>query len=130
LGVHTDTIEALLVRTRGKLLGLLETAVLCGGTLTFANEMLDHGFVRLSIDAEGGDVFIPVQSDRMRLGDRVSALIASDYLNAPEAYAALYVCHRCEAVVFDEGAHRQRKCSARRRSRAMTSAPRPPSRAS
>ncbi|MCW5835736.1 MAG: hypothetical protein KIS78_25270, partial [Labilithrix sp.] len=52
---------------------------------------------------------------RMGLRDRVSALFVADYLNAPEAYAALYVCHRCEEVVFDDDARQLGMCWRHRR---------------
>lgn len=54
-------------------------------------------------------------ADGMRLLDRVRTLFVADYLDDPVAYRTLYVCHRCEAVVFDESARRIGMCSAHRR---------------
>ena len=52
----------------------------------------------------------------MRLRDRLRSLFAADYLNAPYTYAELFVCHRCEAVVFDEHAKQLGICGAHRMS--------------
>jgi len=52
----------------------------------------------------------------MRLRDRVASLFVADYLNNPAAYSHLYVCHHCEAIVFEQGARERGMCSAHLRS--------------
>jgi hypothetical protein len=115
--VSPETLEELLVTTRSRMLAFLETAVLANGSLAFAGEVVERGFVRrAAADHDDGDgVWIPVDGARMRLMDRVRALFVADYLNAPEFYQALYVCHRCERVVFDKRARELGMCNAHRR---------------
>jgi hypothetical protein len=59
---------------------------------------------------------VPVDGARVRLRERVQSLFAADYLNAPYTYADLFVCHRCEAIVFDEHTKRVGICGAHRTS--------------
>jgi hypothetical protein len=114
--ISDDTIEALVTRVRGQLIASLEKAALEFGSLEFADEMVERGLVRKVVDAEGRDAWIPVDSQRMRLRDRLRALFTADYLNAPYTYAELFVCHRCEAVVFDDHAKDVGICGAHRMS--------------
>lgn len=113
--VEPAAVEALLRSTRGRLLAALEKAALAGGALAFAGEVVARGLVRRATDTHGEDTWLPVDVPRTGLRDRVSALFVADYLNAPDAYAALYVCHRCEDVVFDEDARTLGMCSRHRR---------------
>jgi len=110
--VDPKSIDELLTNARSRMLAVLEKAALSDGTLELAGEMIDRGLVRRAVDEDGVEVWIPVDGARMRLHDRVAALFASDYLNDPIAYRTLYVCHRCERVVFDEGARQIGMCSA------------------
>jgi hypothetical protein len=110
--VPAETIELILQTTRARLVAALEKAVGSGGVLDFADEAIDKGFVRRAIDEEGFEVWVPVDNARMRLEDRVGSLFAADFLNDPQAYASLYVCPRCESVVFEEGARVAGMCSA------------------
>lgn len=114
--ISDDTIEALVTRVRGQLIASLEKAALEFGSLEFADEMVERGLVRKVVDAEGRDAWIPVDAQRMRLRDRLRALFTADYLNAPYTYAELFVCHRCEAVVFDDHAKEVGICGAHRMS--------------
>lgn len=109
-----NDVKELVARVRGQLLASLEKAALEYGTLDFAEEARERGLVRQMVDDEGRDVWIPVDAPRMRLRDRVRSLFAADYLDTPYAYAELFVCHRCEAVVFDEAAKRVGVCGAHR----------------
>lgn len=113
--VHTPapaaSVEALLVSARGQLLASLETAVLDLGTLDFIDDMVGRGLVRKTLDADGRSAWIPVDSPRLLLRDRLRSLFAADYMNIPYDYAQLFVCHRCEAVVFDERAKRRGVCT-------------------
>jgi hypothetical protein len=113
--IPAATIEELVGRVRSHLLAALERVVLSQGELEFADDMLDRGYVRRAIDRDGIFVWIPVDGARMRLRDRLRALFAADYLNDTSSYASLFVCHRCEAVVFDEDAKRLGFCAAHRR---------------
>lgn len=112
--VAEETIEKLVTRVRGQLIASLEKGALEYGTLEFTDEIVERGLVRKVVDAEGRDAWIPVDGPRMRLRDRIEALFTADYLNAPYSYVELFVCHRCEAVVFDEQAKRRGLCGSHR----------------
>ncbi len=113
--VEPEAIEDLIVRVRQQLVASLEKAALDEGVLDFADDALARGIVRKTKDEAGEEVWVPVDVSRMRLRDRLRSLFAADYLNTPEAYIELFVCHRCEAVVFDEGAKRLGICGAHKR---------------
>lgn len=113
--VSSDTIEELVTRTRSRIVASLETAALADGTLDFAVDAMDRAMVRRALDVDGEVVWVPADNTRMRLEDRVRSLFAADYLNDPGAYAALYVCHRCENVVVDENAKRLGACGNHKR---------------
>src|SRR5205823_3217663 len=74
------------------------------------DDIVDRSLVRKVVDAEERDAWVPVDGSRMRLRDRLRSLFAADYLNNPYVYTELFVCHRCEAVVFDEHAKRLGIC--------------------
>jgi hypothetical protein len=114
-GLDDQTIEELVTRVRAQLTASLETAALGDGTLEFAVDAMDRGLVRRALDLDGEVVWVPADNTRMRLKDRVRSLFAADYLNDPGAYAALYVCHRCETVVLDENAKRLGACQNHKR---------------
>lgn len=113
------SIEDLLTHVRGQLIASLEKAALDLGFLDFVEEVVERGLVRQVTDADGRDAWIPVDGARMRLRDRLRSLFTADYLNAPYSYAELFVCHRCEAVVFDEHTKRVGICGAHRASGAV-----------
>jgi hypothetical protein len=114
-GLDPDTVEELLTTTRGRVLATLEKAALGDGSLDFADDLIERGLVRRARGDEGLEVWIPVDAARLRLKDRVGSLFVADYLNDPIAYGTLYVCHRCEAVVFDEDAREMGMCSVHQR---------------
>ena len=115
VSIDPQRIDELLTTTRGRILAALEKAALSDGALDLADEMIDRGFVRRAMDEDGMEVWVPVDGARMRLVDRVRTLFVADYLDDPVTYRSLYVCHRCEAVVFDEGSRQVGMCSAHRR---------------
>ena len=117
--IPEETIENLLVHVRGQLLASLEMAALEFGALEFTESLVERGLVRRMIDAEGRDAWVPVDAARMRLRDRIESLFAADYLNAPYTYADMFVCPRCEAVVFDAHAKRNGICGTHRISGAV-----------
>jgi hypothetical protein len=117
--IPEEAIEDLLTHVRGQLLASLEMAATRAGALDFVGELLERGLVRPVIDAEGREAWIPVDGARVRLRQRLQSLFAADYLNAPYTYAELFVCHRCEAVVFDAHAKRAGICGAHRMSDAV-----------
>jgi len=96
-----ESIEELMTRVRGHVLAALEKAALEIGEPEFTAETVERGFVRRAVDADGMTGWVPVDGARMRLRDRLRSLFVADFLAAPEVYADLLVCHRCEAVVFD-----------------------------
>ena len=114
--VTEQSIDDLLIRVRGQLLASLEKAALELGALDFVEDVVIRGLVHQAIDAEGREAWIPVDSARVRLRDRLHSLFAADYLNAPYTYAELFVCHRCEAIVFDEHAKQLGICGSHRTS--------------
>lgn len=124
---HADidgtSLEELVTRVRSQVMASLETAALDFGRIDFADDALERGIVRKAMDEEGALCFVPVDSPRLRLRDRVRSLIAADYLSVPYAYADLFVCHRCESVVFDERAKQAGVC---RRHRISGAVPRSP----
>ena len=117
--IPEETIENLLVHVRGQLLASLEMAALEFGALDFTESLVERGLVRRMIDSEGRDAWVPVDAARMRLRDRIESLFAADYLNAPYTYADMFVCPRCEAVVFDAHAKRSGICGTHRISGAV-----------
>jgi hypothetical protein len=112
--ISPEAIETLVTRVREQLIASLEKAALEFGGLRFADHIVDRGLVRKVIDADGRDAWIPVDFARLRLKDRLQALFTADYLNAPYTYTELFVCHRCEAVVFDDNAKRVGICGSHR----------------
>jgi len=114
--ISEESIEALVTHVRGQLIASLERAALEFGSLDFSDEIAERGLVRKVIDADGRDAWVPVDASRLRLRDRVRALFTADYLNAPYTYAELFVCHRCEALVFDDHAKQAGICGAHRMS--------------
>jgi hypothetical protein len=113
--IDDATIEELVTRVRQQLIGSLESAALQGGALDFADDAIERRLVRRAKTAQGEPVWIPVDGSRMRLRDRLRGVLAADYLNRPEAYRDLYVCHFCENVVFDAGARAAGSCNAHKR---------------
>ena len=105
-------IDDLLLLTRCRMLAALEEAAMSDGVLAGADGLIERGLVRRAFDDEALEVWIPIDAPRTRLKDRLSALFVADYLNDPVAYGALYVCHRCEAVVFDANAKLAGMCAA------------------
>jgi len=118
--VSAETIELILRTAHARLVAALEDAVASGGVLDFADAAMDKGFVRPAVDADGFEVWVPVDAARMRLEERVGSLFVADFLNDPQAYASLHVCPRCRIVTFDEGACTTGTCSAVRRSGLFT----------
>lgn len=105
-----NEVERLVIRVRGQILAALENAALDGGALGFAPDITRRGLIRRAVDLMGNELWIPRDMLRMRLRDRVEALFAVDYLNAPAAYADLLVCHLCEGIVFDHAAKQLGMC--------------------
>jgi hypothetical protein len=113
--IQEETLELIVARVRQQILASLEKAALEDGTLDFAEDAVARGIVQKAITEDGEEVWVPVDASRMRLRDRVRSLFVADYLNAPESYAELFVCHRCEAIVFDAGAKDLGVCAAHKR---------------
>ena len=112
--IAAQTIESLVTHVRGQLIASLEKAALELGALEFTEDTVERGLVQQMVDAEERAAWVPVDGARMRLRDRVRSLFTADYLNAPYAYTELFVCHRCEAVVFDQHAKRVGICGVHR----------------
>ena len=111
----TDTaIDALLSRVRTQLVVSLERAALEGGALDFSGDILLRGVVKRAVSADGEDVWFPVDAARLRLRDRLRSLFVAHYMNDPASYDTLFVCHRCEDVVFDEVAKELGTCARHR----------------
>jgi hypothetical protein len=113
--VQERTLGELLASVHESLLTSLVEASQHDGLLPFADEVVERGHARKAVDADGVPVWVPVDLPRMRLVDRVRALFAADYLNAPDAYLDLYVCGRCNTLVFDGSTKRLGLCAAHMR---------------
>jgi hypothetical protein len=105
--IEEPAIEHLLVSVRGQILAGLELAALDHGTPDFIEDALIAQHVR-RVDVGGEMGWVPVDITRMRLKDRVASLFVADYLNRPDDYRNLFVCHLCESITFDGrcGQHR------------------------
>jgi hypothetical protein len=125
--ISDESIESLVTRVRGQTIASLEKAALEFGSLEFADGIVARGLVRRVVDSEGREAWIPIDAPRVRLRDRVRSLFVADYLNAPYAYAELFVCHRCEAIVFDARAKRTGICGSHRMSGVVPRDEAPPS---
>lgn len=112
--VSSESVESLVTRVRVQMIASLEKAALELGAPRFTDEVVERGLVRRVFDFDGREAWIPVDAARMRLKDRIQALFTADYLNVPYDYTELFVCHRCEAVVFDRHAKRVGICGAHR----------------
>jgi hypothetical protein len=113
--LEPEAIDELVVRVRGEVLASLARAALEYGAIDFADDAVTRGIVRKAQAETGESAWVPVDIARMRLRDRLRSLFAADYLNAPATYTELFVCQRCEAVVFDAGAKRLGVCAAHKR---------------
>jgi hypothetical protein len=112
--ITEEAVDVLLTRVRAQLVASLEKAALEGGVLDFSEEMLRRGLVTRALGDEGEDVWLPLDTSRSRLRDRVRALFVAHSLNDPASYETLFVCHRCEAVVFDAIAKETGVCNRHR----------------
>jgi hypothetical protein len=108
-------IAALVAGVREQVLAELESAVLEDGELGFVETVVGQGLVQRGLDTKGRDVWVPVDTPRAKLRDRVRSLFAADFLNAPDEYVQLYVCHYCESVVLDVDAKRRSMCRRHRK---------------
>lgn len=113
--LEEPTVERLLAHVHEDLLGAIVVATHRDGALEFAEPAVEMGHVRKALDADGVGVWVPVDRTRMRLVDRVRSLFTADYLNAPDAYAELFVCAQCGGLVFDGSGKRVGLCAAHRR---------------
>ncbi len=113
--VEERALAELLTSVHDELLAALIVASQHDGALPFADEVALLAHVRKAVDADGVPVWVPVDLPRMRLVDRVRALFAADYLNAPDAYLDLSVCGRCNTLVFDGALKRLGRCVAHMR---------------
>ena len=98
--IEEEAIEHLLVSVRGQILAGLELAALDHGTPDFIEDALIAQHVR-RVDTRGGTAWVPIDVARMRLKDRVASLFVADYLNRPDDYRHLHVCHLCETITFE-----------------------------
>jgi hypothetical protein len=105
--IDEPAIEHLLVSVRGQILAGLELAALDHGTPDFIEDALIAQHVR-RVGVGGETAWVPVDVTRMRLKDRIASLFVADYLNRPDDYRNLFVCHLCETISFDGrcGQHR------------------------
>ena len=108
LGAQIDRIVR---ETRWHVLASLEGLALPDGRHRFVDRALAASQIVARKDSEGCAVWVPVDVPGMRLTARVESLFAADYLTRPSDYGTdLFVCHRCECVVFDREARRRGDC--------------------
>jgi hypothetical protein len=114
--VDDEAVEELVRRARLDVVGSLAEAAEGDGILDFVEACVERALVRRAEGADGLEVWVPVDGSRVRLRDRVWSLFAADYLNDAIAYEQeLFVCPKCESVVFDEGSRRLGLCAAHKR---------------
>jgi hypothetical protein len=103
---------AMVVRdARWHVLAQLEAAALPRAELSFSDRLFALGYV-VPAWADDGIAWLPVDRARGgRLRTRVLSLFAADALARPRDYTeTLFICHRCDLVVFDAVARRQGSC--------------------
>ncbi len=83
-------------------LALLEELALPDGESDYVDAAIQSGALVQGEDELATPVWLPVDVPRMFLRDRLRALFVADYLMSPDDYVReLFVCDRCERVVFD-----------------------------
>jgi hypothetical protein len=109
----TEQLDRIVREARWHVLASLEALALPQGQHRFVDRALAAQHLAPRKDSRGVVVWVPVCLPGMRLCARVLSLFAADYLTRPSDYvSALFVCHRCEAVVFDREARRRGDCGA------------------
>ncbi len=100
-GTVTDgAIEALLIRSRERLLELLTSCAASWEGGAFARDMVEGGLVVGVRDMVGAIAYAPIDRDGMRLVDRVESLLVADFLTRPGDYRDVRVCADCGEVAF------------------------------
>lgn len=95
---------------RDAVLGLLELLAMGTPRVRFVEAALARGLVVPCMAGEETG-WVPVESVMDGLGGMVGALFVADYLVRPDDYRELlFVCPKCEAVVFDVGARMRGDC--------------------
>jgi hypothetical protein len=122
--VSAETITTLLRCVRTELLHEL-VEIVHGSTFAPAltQDAIELGVVRALRDESDSAVWVPVDSGRMRLAQRVRSLFAADCLNQPDAWETLFVCGRCSTVAFDAAGRRAGLCASHRRSSGVVTRP-------
>jgi hypothetical protein len=106
-----ERLDRVVREARWHVLASLEGLALPDGRHKFVDRALAASHVVPRRDSEGRAVWVPVDMQGMRLTARIESLFGADYLTRPRDYATdLFVCHRCEAVVFDREARRRGDC--------------------
>jgi hypothetical protein len=67
----------------------------------FVVNAVECGFVAGVRDRNGALGYLPVDVGEMDLVDRLSSLIAADYLTRPNDYRSLVICADCGGISFD-----------------------------
>ena len=81
------------------------------GGVAFAYHALNGLVVRCREASGDREGFAPAADPRMRLAERVMALLAVDYLTRPEDYETqLAICTRCTLIAFDGAARARGVC--------------------
>jgi hypothetical protein len=115
--VMAGALEKLLVQTRQQLIVTLERARSPEDGVGFAFTALASNYVYRCQDVTGAQGWVPVAHPRMRLFDRVTSLIAADYLLNGDVYEEqLFTCAACGLVAFDAAAKERGVCCEHTRS--------------
>lgn len=113
--VGGERLHEVMDNARIHTLALVEELSLPRGDSDFIDDAIARGLLTPVEDHHGELLWVPVDAARMRLRDRVRSLFVVDYLLSPDLYAeALFVCHRCERVVFDVSSKQLGQCSLHR----------------
>jgi hypothetical protein len=114
--LHDTRIEDVMQNARMHTLALCEELALPRSESDYIDVAIARGFLAAAEDELATPLWVPVDARRMRLRDRVRTLFVVDYLLSPDVYEReLFVCHRCEQVVFDADAKAVGVCSLHRR---------------
>ena len=113
--VGGERLHEVMDNARIHTLALAEELSLPGGDSEFIDDAIARGLLTPIEDHQGELLWIPVDAARMRLRDRVRSLFVVDYLLSPHLYAeSIFVCQRCERVVFDVSSKPLGQCSLHR----------------
>jgi hypothetical protein len=98
--VEREALGTLMVKARDHVVCTLERHASMEGGSAFIRDLIDKGALTWSLEVEP-PAWVPVDSARLALRDRVLSLFAADLLARPRDYEASVVCRRCGELSLD-----------------------------